>query len=231
MSWVMSTTDEPVSRRSVRIRSRICAWIVTSSAVVGSSAIRSPRPARQRHRDHHALAHAARELVREVVHALLRRRRSRPRAAARPRGRAPPPRTAPRARAAARRSASRPGRPGSATVIGSWKIIAISLPRTSRIARCGQLHQVAAAVVDLALEARVALRRPAASRSASSRSCPTRTRRRSRAPRPAPSANETPSTARHLAGVGEEGDAQVADVEQRLAHAVTASRVRGSSRA
>ena len=39
MSWVMSTTDEPVSRRSVRIRSRICAWIVTSSAVVGSSAI------------------------------------------------------------------------------------------------------------------------------------------------------------------------------------------------
>ena len=35
----------------------------------------------------------------------------------------------------------------------------------------------------------------------------------------------------HLAAVGEEGHAQVADVEQRLAHAVTASRVRGSSRA
>ena len=38
-SCVISTTDEPVSRRSVRIRSRIWAWIVTSSAVVGSSAI------------------------------------------------------------------------------------------------------------------------------------------------------------------------------------------------
>ena len=31
----------PVSSRSVRMRSRIWAWIVTSSAVVGSSAMRS----------------------------------------------------------------------------------------------------------------------------------------------------------------------------------------------
>jgi hypothetical protein len=39
-SWVMKTTAMPVSRfcRSAR-RSRICAWMVTSSAVVGSSAI------------------------------------------------------------------------------------------------------------------------------------------------------------------------------------------------
>ena len=34
----------PVSSRSVRIRSRICAWMVTSSAVVGSSAISSFGP-------------------------------------------------------------------------------------------------------------------------------------------------------------------------------------------
>ena len=46
----------------------------------------------------------------------------------------------------------------------------------------------------------------------------------------APSANETPSTARTEPRVGAEGDAQVAHVEQRVAHA-HASRIRGSSRA
>ena len=40
-SCVMSTMAVPVSRWSRRIRSRICAWIVTSSAVVGSSAMSS----------------------------------------------------------------------------------------------------------------------------------------------------------------------------------------------
>ncbi len=50
----------------------ICAWIVTSSAVVGSSAIEELRIARQRHRDHHALTHAAGELVRIVVEPLDR---------------------------------------------------------------------------------------------------------------------------------------------------------------
>jgi hypothetical protein len=38
--------------------------MVTSSAVVGSSAISSFGLAGERHGDHHALAHAARELVR-----------------------------------------------------------------------------------------------------------------------------------------------------------------------
>ena len=54
------------------MRSRICAWIVTSSAVVGSSAISSSGLAGQRHRDHHALAHAAGKLVRIVVDARAR---------------------------------------------------------------------------------------------------------------------------------------------------------------
>ena len=45
----------------------ICACTVTSSAVVGSSAIRTSRVQRERHRDHDALAHAAGELVRVVV--------------------------------------------------------------------------------------------------------------------------------------------------------------------
>ena len=48
--------------------------MVTSSAVVGSSAISSFGLQDERHRDHHALAHAAGELVRIVVHAALRRR-------------------------------------------------------------------------------------------------------------------------------------------------------------
>ena len=38
-SWVISTTPMPSRRCSPCSRSRICAWIVTSSAVVGSSAI------------------------------------------------------------------------------------------------------------------------------------------------------------------------------------------------
>ena len=39
MSWVISSSPVPVSRRSRFISARICAWMVTSSAVVGSSAI------------------------------------------------------------------------------------------------------------------------------------------------------------------------------------------------
>ena len=37
-SWVMSTTDAPVISFAFSRTSRICAWMVTSSAVVGSSA-------------------------------------------------------------------------------------------------------------------------------------------------------------------------------------------------
>ena len=39
-SWVMNITLMPLRRWMSRISSRICAWVVTSSAVVGSSAIR-----------------------------------------------------------------------------------------------------------------------------------------------------------------------------------------------
>ena len=49
------------------------AWMVTSSAVVGSSAIRKPGLQRQRHRQHDALAHAAGEFVDVAVEPLLRR--------------------------------------------------------------------------------------------------------------------------------------------------------------
>ena len=40
-SWVMNTTPAEVSAARSLMRSKICAWIVTSSAVVGSSAIRT----------------------------------------------------------------------------------------------------------------------------------------------------------------------------------------------
>ena len=53
---------------------RIWAWVVTSSAVVGSSAISSSRLVGDRDRDHHPLAHAAGELVRVLVEPGARRR-------------------------------------------------------------------------------------------------------------------------------------------------------------
>ena len=71
MSCVTSITAVPCSRQSRFSSAMICAWIETSSAVVGSSATISARLGAQRQRDHHALAHAAGELVRIVVDALL----------------------------------------------------------------------------------------------------------------------------------------------------------------
>ena len=38
MLWVMTTSDMPYASCSSSIRSTICAWMVTSRAVVGSSA-------------------------------------------------------------------------------------------------------------------------------------------------------------------------------------------------
>ena len=66
-SWVMMMIAIPSRDWRSSRRARICAWTVTSSAVVGSSAISSSGLVGERHRDHHTLAHAARELVRELV--------------------------------------------------------------------------------------------------------------------------------------------------------------------
>ena len=71
-SCVIMITAVPCSSCSSRISSRICAWVVTSSAVVGSSAIKQLGVVDQRHRDHDALPHAARELMRIVVDAARR---------------------------------------------------------------------------------------------------------------------------------------------------------------
>ena len=109
--------------------------MVTSSAVVGSSAISSAGTAGERHGDHHALAHAARELVRIVLrarcggsgmsHQRAASRRPAPSAcfAGRSAG----------AAAAPRRSGRRSSCTGLSEVIGSWKIIEMRLPRMSRI--------------------------------------------------------------------------------------------------
>ena len=71
-SCVTRMTPMSNSRFTSSISSMICACTVTSSAVVGSSQIRIDGVVHERHRDHRALAHAARELVRVVAGARLR---------------------------------------------------------------------------------------------------------------------------------------------------------------
>ena len=63
----MKTIVRPRSRWRSRSRLRICAWIETSSAETGSSAMIELRLERERARDADALALPARELVREAV--------------------------------------------------------------------------------------------------------------------------------------------------------------------
>ena len=113
--------------------SRICAWIVTSSAVVGSSAISSVGIAGERHRDHDALAHAARQPMRIFADALLRVRNVHARQHLH---RMP-------LRGPVAEAAMQPHHLGDLLAdgqqrveadIGSWKIMPISLPRTRRIA-------------------------------------------------------------------------------------------------
>ena len=58
-----------VSRTSSLSTSSTCAWMVTSSAVVGSSAISRRGLAGEGDRDQHALPHAAGELVRVLLDA------------------------------------------------------------------------------------------------------------------------------------------------------------------
>ena len=75
--------------------------------------MRRLRLARERHRDHHALAHAARELVRVGVDVRLGRRDADERAASRSRARAPRGATSSGAGGSPRRSARPPCRRGS----------------------------------------------------------------------------------------------------------------------
>ena len=73
----MKSSAMPISACRASSRARICAWMVTSRAVVGSSAISSLRPAGERHGDHRPLPLPARELVRVGVDPPLRLRECR----------------------------------------------------------------------------------------------------------------------------------------------------------
>ena len=66
-SCEMKSMARPNFVRSSASRSRICAWMVTSSAVVGSSAMSKLRAIDDGHGDHDALAHAAGKLMRIVA--------------------------------------------------------------------------------------------------------------------------------------------------------------------
>jgi hypothetical protein len=140
------------------MRSRIWAWIVTSSAVVGSSAIRMSGRQAEGDGDHHALAHAARELVRVLVER-ARARGSRRGAASRPHGRGLAP-----VQTRCGRIASSICQPivktGFRLVMGSWKIMAIGRRgRGAWLFARGALRGSARRRVDLArgLDAAVAL--------------------------------------------------------------------------
>ena len=97
----------------------------------------------ERHGDHDALAHAAGQLVRILLEALRRARGCRPDAASRWRAL----RAASRSRPWCRVSVSVICRPmvstGLSEVIGSWKIIEMSLPRIVAHLALGELQQVA----------------------------------------------------------------------------------------
>ena len=138
------------------ISSRICAWTVTSSAVVGSSAISSVGGVDQRHRDHHALAHAARELVRVVVDPPLGAPGSRPAQHLERLARARPSLRSSGGRGSPPRSGRRSGRTGAGSTSGPGR----SSPSARRAApgprRAGSPTSSCAVEPDLARD----LRRP-----------------------------------------------------------------------
>ena len=133
----MNSTAIPISRCSSSSSARICAWIVTSSAVVGSSAIRASAGTQAPSRS--SRAGAARPRAGADRHrSVAADRGCRCARAARPRARAPASCAAPRAARAPRRSGRRLVYSGLSAVIGSWKIIAISRRgcRASRARSC-----------------------------------------------------------------------------------------------
>ncbi len=137
MSWVTSSVAIP--RRASRSSSsaRICAWIVTSSAVVGSSAISTLRLAGERDRDHHALAQAAGELMWDSRSGARGAGAGRPARAPRARARSPPACEAPRCRRTGSATCSPIVFVGFSEDCESWKIIATSLPRMRRSSASG----------------------------------------------------------------------------------------------
>ena len=125
----MNSIAMPRSRLSSLSRFMICAWMLTSSALVGSSRMSSAGLVGERHGDHHPLLHAPRQLVGVPI--------AGPRGQAHPvqqaRDRAPAPRPCPARRSAAARPTWSPTRmTGLSACIAPWKTIAMPFQRTSR---------------------------------------------------------------------------------------------------
>ena len=133
---VMGDQDDgrpDISSFSLSIRSRIWAWIVTSRAVVGSSAISRSGVAGQGHGDHHPLAHAAAQLMRDIRATVAPARGSPPVRASRRPGPGPPWRDSLWWSRIASTIWSPTVKTGLREVIGSWKIMEIWSPRILRI--------------------------------------------------------------------------------------------------
>ena len=173
----MNSTDIWCFVCSSAIRSRICFWIVTSSAVVGSSAIRSLGSQAI------AIAIITRCCWPPDIcdgNALIRCSGSgMPTSSSSSIARL---RALPGVRPMCSRSTSLSWKPtvntGLSDVIGSWKIIEMSAPRILRSSCCVEPREVAAAVHDLALPRRRSNSPAAADRGSRARSptcrCPTR---------------------------------------------------------
>ncbi len=136
MSWVMNSTLMPVSARRSAIRPRISRWVVTSSAVVGSSAMSSLG------RQESAIAIITRwRRPPDSSCGCCRKRRAasamRTFASMRALSSSASRRLRPRCRRSVSASWSPMASTGLSEVIGSWKIIAISAPRTRRISASG----------------------------------------------------------------------------------------------
>ncbi len=225
-SWVMSRIAMPRRRCSSRSSSSTCAWMVTSSAVVGSSAISSSGSHGERHRDHHALLHAAGELERIFVAGAARHRECRPRRAAPARAaRSAAPRRRGMALAAPRRSARPTVSTGLRLVAGSWKIIAMRRPRTSRIALSGSASRSSPSSRPRRATIRPGLGQQAHHRQRGHRLAAARFARAARRFRRAPISKRQPSTARTTASRAVEPGRQVLDLAAAARHGRSSTRV------
>lgn len=130
----------PVSACSRRISARICAWMVTSSAVVGSSAISSVGSqamasaiiTRWRMPPESWCGYSCRRWAAAGISTSSNMRRAWARAAAWPR---------PLCRRSDSATCSPTVKTGFRLVIGSWKIMATSLPRMARMRGSGSVNR------------------------------------------------------------------------------------------
>ena len=212
-------------------RSRICACTVTSSAVVGSSAISSAGVVDQAHRDHRALPHAAGELVRVVVHAPVRLRDARPGRASRwpaPGGLLGDVRGGP---GRPRRSGCPPCSRGAAPTAGPGRSSRRRWPRSSpQLVLVADVEQVGAVEHDLAADLGAACRGAGRGSPSSTPTCPSRTR--PRCPRVWPRSTRVAEAVDGLddAVGGREVDLEVLDGEEAVRHdsSPQPTRTRGS---